>query len=405
MRHNNDDLTSGCRADRAVPDRKAVRRSRNMRGSSKYFTATLSLMLILAIMMCAAPAKAFAAESGDGTAVSPAAGDASAASSAAEGGDATVTSPAAEDVGGVASANDNGSGAYTYTVRFFAGKQGSIEGGEVLTFNDLSYGDRVTFSQRMVSLNDGSKYYVRGIRESGRDNNTVSASSFLVTGDLDYVVAYGMLGSAVAYTVNYVDTAGNALAPSETYYGNVGDKPVVAYLYIDGYEPQAYNLGLTLSENAADNVFTFIYTPIETPAQQTPENPQNTDEGDANGGANGGGNQTPAGDTDGDGIVDDLDGDGVADDANGNGVADVLELPDENVPQADGPQEYVDLDDEEVPLSDMGGMNGAARQEGSSAFEMLPVAVRIGIGVAAAAVIVLGLWLLFRRRKKQENES
>ena len=38
-----------------------------------------------------------------------------------------------------------------------------------------------------------------------------------------------------SYTVNYVDENGNELAPSRTYYGNVGDRPVVAYLYMDGY--------------------------------------------------------------------------------------------------------------------------------------------------------------------------
>ena len=64
-----------------------------------------------------------------------------------------------------------------------------------------------------------------------------------------------------SYTVNYVDENGNELAPSRTYYGNVGDKPVVAYLYMDGYMPQALTLTQTLSANQADNVFTFEYSP------------------------------------------------------------------------------------------------------------------------------------------------
>ena len=174
---------------------------------------------------------------------------------------------------------------YTYTVRIFAGAQGTIGGGEVLVLSGLEYGQRVSFNQRDVSLLDGSKYYIRGVRESGKDNNTVSATSFQVTGDADYVVAYGILGNAVAYTVNYVDADGNALAESETYYGNVGDKPVIAYLYIDGYQPQAYSLGLTLSGNAADNVFTFVYTPVEGPAPLTPEDV----EGGAEAGAAGAG--------------------------------------------------------------------------------------------------------------------
>ena len=65
----------------------------------------------------------------------------------------------------------------------------------------------------------------------------------------------------VAYTVQYLDENGNELAPSNTFYGSIGDKPVVAFQYIEGYLPQAYNLTKTLSANEADNVFPFVYTP------------------------------------------------------------------------------------------------------------------------------------------------
>ena len=120
---------------------------------------------------------------------------------------------------------------YTYTVRIYAGAQGTFaDGSDVLVYDSLSYGDRINFSLNQVSLKEGSKYYVKGIREAGHDNSEVGPTSFLVTRDIDYVVAYGVLGSAVAYTANYVDGAGNRLAESETYYGNEGDKPVVAYI-------------------------------------------------------------------------------------------------------------------------------------------------------------------------------
>lgn len=152
---------------------------------------------------------------------------------------------------------------YTYTVRFYAGKQGTFaDGRDVITYKGLKYGAVVSFNPGSVVLRDGSKYYVKGIRESGKDNNTVAASAFTVTDDRDYVVAYGLRGDTVAYTVHYVDTGGNKLAPSDTYYGNAGDKPVVAFVYIDGYQPQAYNLTKTLVKNEAENVFTFVYTPI-----------------------------------------------------------------------------------------------------------------------------------------------
>ena len=37
---------------------------------------------------------------------------------------------------------------------------------------------------------------------------------------------------------------------------------MVAYHYIEGYQPQAYNLTKTLSANEAENVFTFVYQPV-----------------------------------------------------------------------------------------------------------------------------------------------
>ena len=81
-----------------------------------------------------------------------------------------------------------------------------------------------------------------------------------VSGDQDYVVAYGIPGELAEYTVNYVDTDGNKLAESRTYYGNVGDEPVIAYLYIDGYIPDSYNQTGKLSSNASENVFNFVYS-------------------------------------------------------------------------------------------------------------------------------------------------
>ena len=66
---------------------------------------------------------------------------------------------------------------------------------------------------------------------------------------------------------------GTPLLESQTFYGAVGDRPVVAFQYVDGYQPQAYNLTGTLSSNEAENVFTFTYTETEAPAgtEQTPD--------------------------------------------------------------------------------------------------------------------------------------
>lgn len=166
---------------------------------------------------------------------------------------------------------------YTYTVRFFAGSRGTLKGKEMITYRNLHYGDRVTFNQRDVELSS-DKYYVRGIRESGKDNSTADSQaqpSFLVTGDQDYVVAYGILGDQVMYTVNYVDEAGNPVADSETYYGNVGDRPVVAYLYVENYLPQAFAITGTLQADASKNVFTFVYKRMSPEAQQAAQQAYN----------------------------------------------------------------------------------------------------------------------------------
>ena len=152
---------------------------------------------------------------------------------------------------------------YSYTVRIYAGTKGTIGGQDVVVLQNVPYGSVPGFDPGTVTVTD-EKYYVRGIRESGRDNETVSAM-LPVTKDIDYVVAYGIKGSEVAYTVSYVRASDKAaLAPSATFYGNVGDKPVVAYKFIDGYTPKYYNLTKTLDENAAGNMFVFEYEPMTT---------------------------------------------------------------------------------------------------------------------------------------------
>lgn len=155
---------------------------------------------------------------------------------------------------------------YTYTIRFFPGSKGKHKGGEeVVVRKNLHYGDQVTFDPRREIELENNKYYIRGIRESGKDNNTAVTSespSFIVKGDQDYVVTYGVLGDSVAYEVHFVDSNGNQIARSETYYGNVGDRPVVAYLYIDGYQPETLAITGTLQRDASKNIFTFVYNRV-----------------------------------------------------------------------------------------------------------------------------------------------
>ena len=253
---------------------------------------------------------------------------------------------------------------YTYTVSFSAGGQGSINGGiqvrkasgnsssvsieskgDKVVVNGLEYGDVISCdAQGNVSLNENSKYYVKGIRLSGRDNNTVAQSAFLVSGDQDYVVAYGIPGELAEYTVNYVDANGNKLAESKTYYGNVGDEPVIAYLYIDGYIPSSYNQSGKLVSDASKNIFNFVYNRAAT-------NMVNN----GNGGDNGAGANGAAGGT---GGANAAGVNGAAGGANGaaggaNGAANVVVPDGQNNPQdgeaAPEAQPNTTIEDQQTP--------------------------------------------------------
>ena len=286
---------------------------------------------------------------------------------------------------------------YNYTVRIYAGQQGTISGGEYVEYSGLNYGDRVNFNLRDVQLKDGSKYYVKGIRPAGRDNNTVGMTSFPVTGDADWVIAYGLLTDAVQYTVRYVDTEGNELAPDEHYYGNVGDKPVIAFLYIEGYRPNAYNLTGTLQSDASKNVFTFVYTrigeggtgegpetPEVTPGTTEPDRPEQPDTEPERPNINPGGipvvpaqEQQPA-----------------QDDGQGGDGDDETDIPDENVP-LDEPEEIVDVDEPEVPLNNFVEIMNEAHILG------VPVWAELLLLLLVIAMAAYGIWYANEKRKER----
>ena len=305
---------------------------------------------------------------------------------------------------------------YTYVVTFYAGDKGTFTGagvqvnsssgraqvnvsGSKITVTGLEIGDRVGLqaaSGGAVALNDGGKYYVKGIRKSGYDNNTVSAASFEVTGDEDYVVAYGIQGDMAAYTVNFQDAAGNTLAPSETHYGNVGDKPVVAFLYVEGYVPDAYNLTKTLVSDESQNVFTFVYSPIPAPTAETPASGEGTGmaAGTTTGTAAGTGTGTEAGAGE----------EAAGNEANEENVGEpneeenqeLQELEDESVPQ-----ELVDLDDEQKPLSNVELPGASEETSPENASSMLG---HVLIGAVCAAAIGAALYFFFIKRKKTSDK-
>ena len=294
---------------------------------------------------------------------------------------------------------------YTYKVTLSAGNKGTINGQNKIEQADIASGSTVTFNLNDIQVTD-DKYYVKGIRLSGRDNDeALAAPSFTVDKDADYVVAYGIKGNMVAYTVNYQDASGNSLAESQTFYGNVGDKPVVAYRYIENYIPDALALTKTLSDNESENVFTFTYTPgatdriVETtttvtttvPGTATPAGAAGTTgtagtTGAAAGTGTGTGTTGTAGGTTAGGTTTDGTAGGTTNADNSQDTTDdTTTEPDEQTPKS-----LVDLDDEDTPKGNIDAKDKTSKT---------PIAAGIGIIVVAVAALA-GLIVFLKKRAK-----
>lgn len=298
---------------------------------------------------------------------------------------------------------------YTYTVTLSAGNKGTINGQNKIEVANLSSGSTVTFNLNDIQVTD-DKYYVKGIRLSGRDNNeTLAAPSFTVDKDADYVVAYGIKGNMVAYTVNYQDASGKSLAESQTFYGNIGDKPVVAYRYIENYIPDALALTKTLSDNESENVFTFTYTPgatdriVETtttvtttvPGTATPAGAAGTTGATGTTGASAGtgtgttAGGTAAGGTTAGGTTTGGTAGGTTTDNNSQDTTakdkDTATSEDEQTPKS-----LVDLDDEDTPKGNIDAKDKTSKT---------PIAAGIAIIVVAVAALA-GLIVFLKKRAK-----
>ena len=283
--------------------------------------------------------------------------------------------------------------AYEYTITVYAGQQGHFEpsgstisglpfelkdGGKTLTIKSkpavdpitkaVTF-DQVTIDQSSIGFKlDNGDYYLRGFRQAGHDNDDkkMSATAFYIEQDVAYEAAYGMKGGMVKYTVHYQDEDGDELIASEEFYGRPGDKPVVSFRYVDGYQPDAYNLTKTLSTNEADNVFIFTYS----------QNP---------GGGAGGAGAAGAG------------GAGA-----GAGAGAGTNIGDANAPQA-GPADLVDLDDNQTPTTDGTGVDGTTDiDDNKTPGANWPL---IGGGAALLVAIAAAALILARRRREEEEEE
>lgn len=284
--------------------------------------------------------------------------------------------------------SDSGSSkeAYNYKVFVYAGNIGTFKGVKEWSTEYENGGDVVTFSVNDVEIDEDlqDKYVVRGFKLAGHDNDETSYSpqiTFNGGGDVSYVVSYRIPGDMVSYQVHYVAEDGSVLHDPDTFYGMVGDKPVISFRYIEGYLPNAYNLAKTLTlTRDGDNDFTFTYTAGSGTNTQTDDNGNTNGNTNGNANANAGNAGNAAGNA----------GNAAGIAANAPGTAgnpagaNTATIGDGSVPLAspDVPQ-YTDLDESS-------GINW-------------PLILGISGGVVALALLLVAL--LLKRRKRGEGDG
>jgi len=234
-------------------------------------------------------------------------------------------------------------------------------------------------------------HFVIGLKETGHDNSQLFTGEVSLANrkeDTNLVVAYGLKSDMVEYTVSYVDRAGDELLASETHYGVDGSKPVVAYKYIDGYLPFAYNITGTITRGGA-NEFIFYYDEVDVEGNViTIIDNNGGGAGGAGGGAGGaggaGGGAGGAGGAAGAGDGGANIGDGATPAAQ---PADLVDIDNGETPTTDNPDgttpDSAEIDDNETPKANWG---------------------LIGGGAAAVVAIAAAALAIARRRRKEDEE-
>ena len=311
-----------------------------------------------------------------------------------------------------------------YTVRLYGGNDevGTLTVGSDGVYTQQLPPGKVTFTADKVKVND-DRFYAKGFREAGHDNNPIFTfgAAAPVERDIDYVIAYGMKSTAVKYTVRYRHaTTGVDLIGAQTFYGNVGDKPVVAFLYLENYMPQAYNLTKTLSATESENEFIFLYEPIPQvqnngAAQVVPAANQNANANanagaNANANANNNANANANNNAGANANANAGTNEGANANANANANAGTNEGANANANagantgEAEGtaptvPEEIIDLD---VPLAGPGQQQG---EPGSGPFSGPSKAVYAAVGLVILALAGIPLFFFLKRRKTEKKEK
>ena len=326
--------------------------------------------------------------------------------------------------------------AYSYYVFIYSGKEGYFGSPEnrVIKEGPFSYGTpySVSMASLGLALENEDQYYARGLKIAGHDNDEIGQGMIQsytfpdgITEDVSLSVAYGMRGGMVQYTVNYVEAdTGEELYPTEVFYGMVGDKPVVSYQYVEGYRPNAYNMGKTLVEDESRNVFTFTYTRLpegeteiiyETEGESgttviVEESEQTELEETVTAGTETTGDTETAAGTETTGETGTTGTAGTAEGTGNTGRGQESEAGNVTAePENTEPQSYIDLDDEETPLGNISLDDGIEepasvseehRPEGG--FSYLTILPYIIIATAAVIFLLILFWLMKKRKEESE---
>ena len=295
---------------------------------------------------------------------------------------------------------------YTYTVRVYPGVNASLTGGTPYLVTK-PYGGSFDFDTSLVSLTaeGAKKYYIMGLRESGKDNSDylypVSGDKKVyvpteIKKDTDFVIAYGIEGAQVSLTLSCVNGNTGAVFTTETYYGNPGEVVLIKAPYVDGYNPERTFVRATLGTTTTGTVRYFPVTTtttiIETGGTTAGGN------AGANTGANAGANA---------GVNAGANAGANAGNNAGNGNAAIPgNLP--TMPQAAVPEE--DILDLDVPLAAPNASPSANPQPTPGRTEkparLIPKWILVIGALLLFGLVVLIYWyLLFYRKKKRRDEE
>ena len=267
---------------------------------------------------------------------------------------------------------------YKYNVTVSGGLHGTVSGN---TSYQANYGDEWNANDYTVTVDD-DKYYFKGFHVSGTET---LVGSMTITEDVTLVASYGVLGSQVAYVVKYVSTDGKTLASSKTFYGNAGDKPVVAYRYIEGYQPQAYNQTFTLVEGETKTI-KFIYSKIVIPtAAPVANNRTNTTQPSPSPSPS----TSPSPD----------EGQQVGSEQQTQSNQTTEQTQSDQTTQS---QEIIDLDEQQPPPSNQDAAPDINTIEGQHKTALRNLATAIAAGAAGAVgLVALGVFLVKRSKKEK----